>query len=163
MNHFEFVYQQIFVLEKDKSKLFLEAIKLHGKKILCVYGGGSVIDASKHIACSACYKGDPWELMMDRSLMTKALPVFVVLTISATGSEMNPGAVITNEETHEKLEISSPMLYPTVSICDPAYTMTLPASQTAGGCADIDSLCSLRFAGSKKIMKFVQISCGLLR
>lgn len=102
MNHFEFVYQQIFVLGKDESKLFLEAIKPHGKKILCVYEGGSVIDASKHIACSACYKGDPWELMMDRSLMTKALPVFVVLTISATGSEMNPGAVITNEETHEK-------------------------------------------------------------
>ena len=90
-------------------------------------------------------------MMMDRSLMTKALLIFDVLTISATGSEMNPGAVITNEGTHEKMEISSPMLYPTVSICDPAYTMTLTASQTAGGCADIDSLCSLRFAGSEKL------------
>lgn len=73
MNHFEFVYQQIFVLEKDKSKLFLEAIKPHGKKILCVYGGGSVIDASKHITCSIYYEGDPWELMMDRSLMSRFL------------------------------------------------------------------------------------------
>lgn len=88
-------------------------MKSYEKKILWVYGGGSVIDASKHIACSACYKGDPWELMMDRSLMTKALLIFDVLTISAIGSEMNPGAVIINEGTHEKLEISSPMLYPT--------------------------------------------------
>ena len=126
-------------------------MKPYGKKILWVYGGGSVIDASQPITCSACYKGDSWELMMDRSLMIKALPIFDVLTISTTGSEMNPGAVITNEETHEKLEISLPMLYPTVSICGFAYTMTLPASQTAEGCADTDSLYSHRVAGSKKL------------
>lgn len=138
-------------------------MKPYGKKILWVYGGGSVIDASKPIACSACYEGDSWELMMDRSLMIKALPIFDVLTISAIGSEMNPGAVITNEETHEKLEISSPMLYPTVSICGFAYTMTLPASQTAEGCADIDSICFRRRCRIQKIMKLVQISCVLLR
>ena len=65
--------------------------------------GGSTIDASKHIACAAFYDGDPWELVLDRTKITEALPVFTVLTISATGSEMNPGAVISNEETKEKI------------------------------------------------------------
>ena len=69
--------------------------------------------------------------------MTKALPIAVVLTMAATGSEMNPGAVITNEETNEKIEIAGPILYPTISICDPTYLYTLPAKQTAAGTADI--------------------------
>ena len=102
-------------------------------------GGGSTIDASKHIACAAFYDGDPWDLVLDRSLVTKALPIYTVLTISATGSEMNPGAVISNEETKEKLEINHPLLYPTLSVCDPTYQFTLPARQTAAGCVDIFS------------------------
>ena len=84
-------------------------------------GGGSTIDASKHIAASACYDGRPWDLVKDRSLVAGALPVAVVLTICATGSEMNSGAVISNEKTHEKLEINHPLLYPRLSICDPTY------------------------------------------
>lgn len=108
----------------------------HIDAILAV-GGGSVIDSAKHIACAAYYDGDPWDLMMDRSKMTKALPIYVVLTICATGSEMNPGAVISNDETHEKLEIAAPMLYPKLSVCDPTYLYTLPRSQTAAGTADI--------------------------
>ena len=102
-------------------------------------GGGSTIDASKHIACAAFYDGDPWDMVLDRSLVKKALPIFTVLTIAATGSEMNPGAVISNEETKEKLEISSPLLYPTLSVCDPTYLYTLPPMQTAAGTADIVS------------------------
>lgn len=102
-------------------------------------GGGSTIDASKHIACAAFYDGDPWDMVLDRSLVTKALPIFTVLTICATGSEMNPGAVISNEDTLEKLEISHPLLYPTLSVCDPTYLFTLPAKQTAAGTADIIS------------------------
>ena len=102
-------------------------------------GGGSTIDASKHIACSAFYAGDPWDLVLDKTLAKKALPIFTVLTICATGSEMNPGAVISNEETKEKLEINLPMLYPTLSVCDPTYLYTLPKSQTAAGTADIIS------------------------
>lgn len=102
-------------------------------------GGGSCIDASKHISCGAFYEGDPWDLMLDRSKMTKALPLAVVLTICATGSEMNSGAVISNEETNEKLEINGPILYPVLSICDPQYLYTLPKKQTAAGTADIIS------------------------
>ena len=102
-------------------------------------GGGSTIDASKHIACAACYENDPWDLMMDRSKIKGALPIAVVLTICATGSEMNSGGVITNEETKEKLEINAPCLYPRLSICDPTYLFTLPSKQTAAGAIDIFS------------------------
>ena len=112
--------------------------KYHIDVVLAV-GGGSTIDASKHIACAAFYDGDPWELVLDKSKVTKALPIFTVLTICATGSEMNPGAVISNEETREKLEINHPLLYPTLSVCDPSYLFTLPKKQTAAGTADIVS------------------------
>ncbi|MCI6859044.1 MAG: iron-containing alcohol dehydrogenase [Eubacterium sp.] len=105
--------------------------------VILAVGGGSSIDASKHIACAAYYDGDPWDLMLDRKRMTKALPIAVVLTLAATGSEMNPGAVITNDETNEKLEIAGKILYPTISICDPTYLYTLPPRQTAAGVADI--------------------------
>lgn len=107
--------------------------------MILAVGGGSCIDASKHIACSACYDGSPWDLVMDRSKVKKALPIAVVLTICATGSEMNSGAVISNEETKEKLEINTPLLYPTISICDPTYLYTLPPKQTAAGTVDIIS------------------------
>ena len=111
--------------------------KQYGIDAVLAVGGGSTIDAAKHIACSAYYDGDPWDLVLDRSLVTRALPIFTVLTISATGSEMNPGAVISNEETKEKLEINHPLLYPTLSVCDPSYQFTLPARQTAAGTVDI--------------------------
>lgn len=107
--------------------------------VILAVGGGSCIDASKHIACGAFYDKDPWDLVKDRSLVTKALPIAVVLTICATGSEMNSGAVISNEETHEKLEINTPLLYPKISICDPQYLYTLPAKQSAAGAVDIMS------------------------
>lgn len=100
-------------------------------------GGGSTIDASKHIAAGACYEGDPWDLVLDRLKVKEALPIAVVLTICATGSEMNSGAVITNEETFEKLELNSPLLYPKLSICDPTYLYSLPPKQSAAGTVDI--------------------------
>lgn len=111
--------------------------KEKGIQVILAVGGGSTIDASKHIAAAACYDGKPWELVKDRSLVKKALSVAVVLTICATGSEMNSGAVISNEKTHEKLEINHPLLYPELSICDPTYLYTLPPEQTAAGAVDI--------------------------
>ena len=111
--------------------------KEKGIQVILAVGGGSTIDASKHIAAAACYDGEPWDLVKDRGLVKKALPVAVVLTICATGSEMNSGAVISNEKTHEKLEINHPLLYPVLSICDPTYLYTLPSKQTAAGAVDI--------------------------
>ena len=114
-----------------------EICKKENVDVILAVGGGSTIDASKHIAAAACYDGAAWDLVMDRSLVKKALPIAVVLTICATGSEMNSGAVISNEATHEKLEINTPLLYPKLSICDPTYLYTLPPKQTAAGAVDI--------------------------
>ena len=110
----------------------------HVDMVLAV-GGGSSVDCAKVIAAGACYEGDPWELVKDPSKITDALPVFTVLTMSATGSEMNPTAVITNPETKEKQGVHSGYLYPKASVLDPTYLYTLPAIQTAAGVADIMS------------------------
>lgn len=102
-------------------------------------GGGSCIDASKHIACAAYYDGPAWDIVLDNALVKKVLPVVTVLTICATGSEMNCSAVISNEKTQEKLELYHQKLYPKLSVCDPTYLFSLPEKQTAAGTADIMS------------------------
>lgn len=107
--------------------------------VILAVGGGSCIDAAKAIAVGAYYAGDPWDLVIDGSKITKALPIAVVLTICATGSEMNNNAIISNEETCEKLGIAHKAVYPKLSVCDPSYLYTLPAAQTAAGTADIMS------------------------
>ncbi len=83
-------------------------------------GGGSVLDSAKSIAAGVCYEGDVWDLFVGKAPVESALPVFAILTLAATGSEMNPGAVVTNEETKEKFFISAAPLFPKVSIVNPA-------------------------------------------
>lgn len=125
-----------------KLSMVRKGVKLcreHKVDAILAVGGGSCIDTAKHIACSVFYDKDPWDLMIDRTKMTEALPIAVVLTICAAGSEMNSGAVITNEETSEKLEINGPILYPAISVCDPTLLYTLPSLQTAYGTVDIMS------------------------
>lgn len=102
-------------------------------------GGGSVIDSAKVIAAGANYEGDAWELVTDSGKIGEVLPVIAVLTLAATGSEMNKNAVISNMETNEKLGTSSLEFIPRAAICDPTYLFSLPASQTAAGTADIMS------------------------
>ncbi|MFW5782460.1 MAG: iron-containing alcohol dehydrogenase [Candidatus Muiribacteriaceae bacterium] len=102
-------------------------------------GAGSVLDCSKAIAAGALYAGDPWDFAIRKAAVKKALPIGTVLTLAATGSEMNGGAVITNEETAEKLPIHAEATKPAFSILDPTYTFTVPANQTAAGTADIMS------------------------
>ena len=102
-------------------------------------GGGSVIDCSKGIAAGALYDGDPWDFSGKKIAPKEALPIFTVLTMAATGSEMDDIAVISNPEANEKESFAGPCCYPAVSILDPTYTYSLPASQTAAGTADIMS------------------------
>ena len=83
-------------------------------------GGGSVLDSSKAIAAGVCHDGDVWDLFVGKASIESALPLFAILTLAATGSEMNPGAVVTNDETKEKFFISSAALFPKVSIVNPA-------------------------------------------
>ena len=113
--------------------------KEHGIEVVLAVGGGSVIDASKVIAAGANYDGDAWDLVVDNKKIGKVLPIVVILTLAATGSEMNKNAVISNMTTNEKLGTSSHYFKPVAAICDPTYLFTLPANQTAAGTADIMS------------------------
>lgn len=116
----------------------VEIAKKEKVDFILAVGGGSVLDASKNIAAGAFYDGDPWDLVLDSSKIGKTLPLFSVLTLSATGSEYDNSGVITNEATHEKMPIFG-NLWPVASICDPTYTFSVPANQTAAGAADIMS------------------------
>lgn len=109
------------------------------KKIdfLLAVGGGSVIDATKFIAAASCFEGaDPWTILSKHDKMTAALPFGTVLTLPATGSEMNCGAVITRAETKDKLAFGSPLVYPKFSVLDPTTTFTLPIRQIGNGVVD---------------------------
>lgn len=113
--------------------------KEHGIDVILAVGGGSTIDCSKVIAAGYYYENDPWDLVLDNSLIQKVLPIVTILTLAATGSEMNKNAVISNLETNEKFGTSSRLMIPQASILDPTYLYTLPAIQTAAGTADIMS------------------------
>ena len=104
---------------------------------LLAVGGGSVIDGTKFVAAAAGYDGEPWDIMLSYGKnVTSALPFGTVLTLPATGSEMNSGAVITLKASHTKLPFNSRHVFPQFSILDPTKTYTLPARQVANGVAD---------------------------
>lgn len=101
-------------------------------------GGGSVIDCTKAIVAGAKMNDDFWQtLFIERQSLTDALPFGTVLTMAATGSEMNSGGVITNWAENLKIGYNNPLLYPKFSILDPVYTYTLPKDQMVFGCVDI--------------------------
>ena len=98
--------------------------------VVIALGGGSVMDASKVMAAAFYYDGDPWDMIYHGQpnpvVPTRALPVITVPTLAATGSEMNMGAVISNEETSQKSFVQAPCLYPKIALVDPELTMTVP-------------------------------------
>lgn len=104
--------------------------------MLLAVGGGSVIDGTKFIATGALYDGDPWEFMLNPALIGPSLPLATVLTLPATGSEMNNGAVISRRERDEKFAFMSPYNYPLFSILDPTVIYSLPQRQIANGIVD---------------------------
>ena len=119
-----------------------EGIKLcreNNVDFILAIGGGSVIDCSKFIAGGYYYDGDPWDFFIGKGKITNALPLASILTLAATGSEMNRGGVISNLETNQKLATGHPALLPKFSILDPTYTYTVPKNQTAAGVVDIMS------------------------
>lgn len=107
--------------------------------VILPVGGGSTIDCAKGIAAAYYYDGDPWDLVENGDLIERALPIVAISTISATGSEMDPYAVITNELLKEKKDLASELLYPVYSILDPENTYTVSPYQTAAGTVDIMS------------------------
>lgn len=109
------------------------------KKIdfLLAVGGGSVIDATKFIAAATCYEGeDPWDILRNGAAITRALPLGCVLTLAATGSEMNERFVISRSESKLKLGFASPLVFPQFAILDPEVTYSLPMRQVINGVVD---------------------------
>ena len=114
--------------------------KEHNIDVLLAVGGGSTIDATKFMAAGACVEHDAWEFFgAGAKPIERALPIVTILTLSATGSEMDTGGVITNLETGDKLGRLAQPLLPKVSFLDPTLTYSVSAYQTACGAADIMS------------------------
>lgn len=108
--------------------------------VILPIGGGSTIDCAKAISGASFYDGDPWDIVKDpRKIPNKIIPIVSILTLAATGSEMDPFAVISNMDMNEKLGFSNENLRPVASILDPEYTYSVPKSQTAAGTCDIMS------------------------
>lgn len=136
------VYELRGIEPNPKIKSVRDGVEICKEKnidVILAVGGGSTIDCSKVIAAGRFYDNDPWDLVRDRSLIGKVMPIVAVLTMAATGSEMNKNAVISNPETDEKLGTSSMNMIPQAAICDPTYLYSLPPIQTSAGTADIMS------------------------
>lgn len=111
----------------------------HHIEVVLPIGGGSAIDCAKTIAAGVTYEHDAWDIVLDPSNIKSVLPIISVLTLSATGSEMDPTAVISNMDTNDKMGLFHPDMRPKASILDPTYTFSVNAYQTAAGTADIMS------------------------
>jgi len=115
----------------------VELIKKEKIDFLLAIGGGSVIDASKFIAAAALYTtGDPWDIMSKGAKVEAALPLGVILTLPATGTEMNANSVVTRVSTNEKFSFNSPQVYPMFSFLLPDAAGFLPRNQVANGVVD---------------------------
>ena len=115
----------------------LKVIKDENITYLLAVGGGSVIDGTKFLSAAALYKGDtPWDILVKNIKTEIGMPFGTVLTLPATGSEMNSGAVITRAETKEKLAMGGPGLFPVFSILDPQVIASIPERQLANGITD---------------------------
>ena len=111
--------------------------KKEGIDVLLAVGGGSVIDCTKYIGAATYYDGDAWDILLGKTPVEKCLPIITVLTLAATGSEMDAGGVISNPETKDKIGMIFPPMQPKVSFLDPTNTYTVSKFQTASGAADM--------------------------
>lgn len=139
--------------------------KENGIDVLLAVGGGSTIDCTKWIAAAACSDHDAWDFFNDvKAPVEDALPIISILTLSATGSEMDAGGVISNPETNDKLGRLDPLLFPKVSFLDPTVTYSVNRYQTACGTADILShICEVYFTNTKDLEMLDQMMEALMR
>ncbi|NOU59969.1 iron-containing alcohol dehydrogenase [Marinifilum caeruleilacunae] len=115
----------------------VEIVRNEGIDFLLPVGGGSVLDGTKFIAAAVHYEGDDeWDILAKRAEINKAVDLGAVLTLAATGSEMNSGGVITKAATQEKLAFGNPLLFPKFSVLDPETTYSLPMRQITNGIVD---------------------------
>ena len=124
----------------DSVRKGAQMCKEHNIDVLLAVGGGSTIDATKFMAAGACVDHDPWDFLSEKwAPIKKALPIVTILTLSATGSEMDSGGVISNLETKDKIGRLAPAMLPKASFLDPTLTYSVNAYQTACGAADMIS------------------------
>jgi len=140
----------------------LEVLRKNNCEAILAVGGGSVIDEAKAI-CAGYYKNDIWDLFEDDREVTNALPLFVIQTLSATGSEMNSYSVLTNEFEKKKWAFGSRFTYPKVSIIDPEVQMTLPWRQTVNGGVDAISHVFENYFGGIDEESILSINEALVR
>lgn len=114
----------------------VDYIRKNNIDFILAVGGGSVIDATKFISAAYYFEGNAWDIIASNKKVEKALPFATVLTLPATGSEMNNGSVITLNKTKEKRSFKSELCFPKFSILDPLVTLTLPKKQISNGIAD---------------------------
>lgn len=117
----------------------MQAVELARREkidFLLAVGGGSVIDGTKFIAAAVHFAGDPWDILARHAEIKSAIPFGCVLTLPATGSEMNDGAVVTRRASNDKLLFSNELLFPRFSVLDPSKAFTLPPRQVANGVVD---------------------------
>ncbi len=114
----------------------VEIVKNEGYNFLLAVGGGSTLDGTKFIAAASRFEGDPWDILAKDAPVNDALELADVITLPATGSEMNCGAVISRLSTKEKFAFMTPKIYPKFSIIDPQTTFSLPEKQTVNGIVD---------------------------
>lgn len=147
--------------------------KEKGLQGIVAVGGGSVLDSAKAVAAGARYDGDVWDFFVGKAVVEAAIPVFSVMTLAATGSEMNPYGVVTNDETQQKYSIGSPLLFPKVSVINPELMATVTPEYLAYSAVDIYSHClDLYFTASflpeftaeliENILKTVMRTTGML-
>lgn len=116
----------------------VEYIRENGIEFMLAVGGGSVIDGAKFISGAVGYQGDPWEVLLREpgKVFNSAVPFGCILTIPATGSESNSGAVISRSELKEKRAMGGPLFFPKFALLDPTFVATLPKRQLANGVID---------------------------
>ncbi|MEG1364880.1 MAG: iron-containing alcohol dehydrogenase [Cetobacterium sp.] len=157
---------EIFELNNVKPNprlsLVNEGIKIckeNNIDIILAVGGGSVIDSAKAIAAGAKYDGDVWDFFLKKLLVTDALPIGVILTIPAAGSESSSGSVITNENGWYKKSFGGDVIRPKFAIMNPELTYTLPAYQTAAGGVDIMAHVMERYFTNEPNVDFTDRLC----
>ncbi len=121
---------------KETLDKAVNIVKQQAIDFILAVGGGSVIDGSKYVSAAAKYAGDGWDVLAKHLPVTDATPLAAILTLPATGSESNSGAVITRQATHEKLSFMSPLVQPQFAVMDPDVMKTLPDRQLVNGLVD---------------------------
>ncbi len=148
----------------SKVREGVELCRREGVDFLLAVGGGSTIDSAKAIGYGLCYDGDVWDLYEQKAAPKACMPVGCVLTLSATGSEMSDSSVISNEENGKKRGVNSDLCRCRFALLDPELTYTVPAYQTAAGCADIISHTMERyFSGGWTVEPTDSVAEGVIR